>query len=186
MIKIIIKVIGFLYQKIKAFFVYCSREYDKSKFKHVGKKVYIGKECIFSYANITIGDDTFIGSKCVIQSAHGKIKIGSHVMFGAGVHIHGGNHTWNIPGEYMKNIGKEPNVDGVLTIQDDVWIGSNAIILGGVKTIGEGSIIGAGSVVTKDIPPYSIAVGNPAKVIKQRFCQTELEEHKKLLKERNK
>ena len=56
---------------------------------------------------------------------------------------------------------------GSVTVEDDVWIGSNCVILPGV-TIGCGSVIGAGAVVTKDIPPYSIAVGVPAKVLKQR------------------
>jgi len=69
---------------------------------------------------------------------------------------------------------------GDIIIEDDVWIGSNSVILSGVK-IGRGSIIGAGSVVTKNIPAYSIAVGNPAKVIKKRFSEqiiNELEEIK--------
>ncbi|VVS91972.1 DapH/DapD/GlmU-related protein [Desulfoluna spongiiphila] len=56
---------------------------------------------------------------------------------------------------------------GAITIEDDVWIGAGAIILAGV-TVGKGCVIGAGSVVTKDVPEYCVAAGNPARVVKQR------------------
>lgn len=182
--RFVIILIGFVIEKISILFSYCIREYKKTKFRAIGKNVYFGHSCIFSYNNISIGDDTYIGSKCVIQSAHGLIDIGNHVMFGAGVHIHGGNHIYNVVGQYMKSIGKQPGSDGTISIKDDVWIGSNAIIVGGVRYIGEGAIVGAGSVVTKNVEPYSIVVGNPARVIKMRFNPEDLEEHKRLIKEK--
>jgi acetyltransferase-like isoleucine patch superfamily enzyme len=61
----------------------------------------------------------------------------------------------------------ENTISKEVVIEDDVWLGYNVIVLPGV-TIGKGSVIGAGSVVSKDIPPYSIAIGNPARVIKKR------------------
>ena len=69
-----------------------------------------------------------------------------------------------------------------IIFEDDVWIGANAIILSGV-TIGEGAIIGAGSVVTKNVEPYTIFAGNPAKKIKMRFTEDELLNHRQLLYE---
>ena len=106
-------------------------------------------------------------------------------MFGSGVHIHGGNHIYNIPGVFMDEVKKEDGHDGKVLIQDDVWIGSNAIIVAGGKnlTIGEGSIIAAGAIVTKDVEPFSIMAGIPAKKIKERFEGHELEIHKRFLKE---
>ncbi|WP_449401090.1 CatB-related O-acetyltransferase [Chryseobacterium wanjuense] len=77
------------------------------------------------------------------------------------------NINSNIIGEPVENekISKE-----LIIIEDDVWIGSNSVILSGVK-IGRGSIIGAGSVITKDVEPYSIVGGNPAKILRKRFDQ---------------
>lgn len=161
------------------------RQYEKTKFKSIGKNVYIGKSCIFTHDNILIGDDVYIGANACIQSAHGQINIGNHVMFGPGVHIHGGNHGFDVIGTYIKDIQKHEGQDGEVVIGDDVWIGSNAIILSGVH-IGEGSVIGAGAIVTKDIPPYSIYTGAPPQKLRKRFTDKELEKHKKLLADRMK
>lgn len=163
----------------------CLRDYFKTKFHSFGRDSYFGNECIFTFDHIDIGDHTFIGAKSVIQSAHGQIIIGNHVMFGTGVHIHGGNHIYNVPGVFMDEVKKEQGHDGKVLIRDDVWIGSNAIIVAGGKdlTIGEGSIIAAGAIVTKDVEPYSIMAGIPAKKIKDRFDERGLEIHKKFLEE---
>jgi len=86
-------------------------------------------------------------------------------MIAERVMIIGGNHEFSrldIPMD-MQGEGKQ----GKIVIEDDVWIGAGSIILTGI-TIGEGSIIGAGSIVTKSIQPYSIVAGNPAKVIRMR------------------
>jgi virginiamycin A acetyltransferase len=63
-----------------------------------------------------------------------------------------------------------------LTIGNDVWIGHNAIILSGVSSIGDGAIVGAGAVLHKDIPPYAVVVGNPARVVRYRFSEEKIEE----------
>jgi len=122
----------------------------------------------------------FFGRNCAIQSVHGNIYIGSHVMFGPGVNVHGGNHITNVVGKYMDQIHKNPGDDPDLVIEDDVWIGANAIILPGV-VISKGSVIGAGSVVTHSTEPYSINVGNPARKTGMRFTEEELEKHKAIL-----
>lgn len=122
----------------------------------------------------------YIGANCVFQSAHGEINIGNHVMFGPGVHIHGGNHKTSEIGVYMDEVKKEKGSDGKVVIEDDVWVGSNAIILHSVK-IGRGAVIGAGSVVTKDVEPYAVIVGYSAKKIKNRFSDEEIVIHERQL-----
>lgn len=157
-----------------------------SQFLDFGEHSYVGHECMFTYPTVSIGHHTYIGSKCVFQSSHGLIKIGNHVMFGPGVHIHGGDHIYNQIGVYMNEVKKESGQDKEVIIKDDVWVGANAIILGGKTgiTIGEGCVIGAGSIVTKSTPPYAIVVGNPARVVKMRFTEEELIEHKRILSNR--
>lgn len=159
------------------------KQYQFTKFKQVGSGVYFGKNCTFTN-NISIGNDVHIGMDCCFQSVHGEILIGNNVMFGPGVHIHGGNHKFNRIGHLMKeNIDKKPGEDGFIIIEDDAWIGASAIILKGV-TIGKGSIIGAGSIVTKSIPPYSIYTGVPSAQIRQRWDTETVAEHEKILLER--
>lgn len=159
---------------------YFIKKYYKSQLLQCGSDVYLGNYGIATYSNISIGNHVYIGSNYVLQSLHGQIKIGNHVMFGPGVHIHGGNHIYDHIGEYMDTVHKEKGSDGTVVIEDDVWIGANAVILGSIR-IGFGSIIGAGAVVTKDVPEGCICVGNPARIIKARFTPEELERHKTIL-----
>lgn len=163
------------------FFTYFVRQHQKSQFEKCGKNVYISTGCHFIEKNISVGDNVYIGKNCFFQTTHGKIIIGSNVMFGPRVHIHGGNHKYNKVGVYMYSVhDKEPGEDGVVQIEDDSWIGSNALILKGVK-IGQGSIVAAGAVVIKSVEPYSIVGGNPAKLIKMRFSEDEIAEHRRKL-----
>jgi acetyltransferase-like isoleucine patch superfamily enzyme len=104
-----------------------------------------------------------------------QLIIGNCVSLAAGVtFIAGGNHHMStlstFPFSHSMGVGNiyRPFTKGVITISDDVWIGTNAIILSGVK-IGQGAVIAAGSVVTKDVEPYAIVAGNPARLIKYRF-----------------
>lgn len=172
---------GGVFLKVYKPFSYCIREWQKSKFERCGSNVYIGQRCIFTPENIIVGNDVYIGSNACMQSTNGKIVIGNHVMFGPGVHIHGGNHKIHELGYLLKNTPeKQGKEDGEVVIEDDCWVGANAIILAGVR-IGTGSIIGAGAVVTKDVPPYSIYTGIPDSKLRNRFTEAELKNHLKLL-----
>ena len=96
---------------------------------------------------------------------YGDIKIGKYVMMGTGVKIYSRNHAFSNTTIPMCRQGFQ-SVRQVI-IEDDVWIGGNAIILPGVH-VHTGAILGAGAVVTKDVPPYAIVGGNPARVIRFR------------------
>lgn len=114
-------------------------------------------------AGITVGKNCFFGEYTCIRG-QGGVKIGDGVYTGTQVNIAAVNHVFADPNRFIREQGI--TADGI-TIEDDVWLGSNVTVVDGV-TIGKGSIVGAGAVVTKSIPPYSIAVGVPAKVVGDR------------------
>ncbi|MEZ9254115.1 DapH/DapD/GlmU-related protein [Vibrio cyclitrophicus] len=154
----------------------------KSKFLYCGKGVVFDPlSSYFSYQTISVGDGSYIGPKASFSSTHSKIKIGRNVMFGPSVHIFGGNHIVDQVGIQMSSImKKEGDIDPDVVVCDEAWVGGGAIILTGV-TIGRGAIIGAGSVVTKSVKPYSVSGGNPCRFIKMRFTESEIKEHEKAL-----
>lgn len=128
-----------------------------------------GKDVNIQYGShfgcdVVLGDHSDIGAKAWIV---GPLIIGKYVMMGPDAVILAINHEFSDTSIPMMYQGHKP--PKTIVIEDDVWIGQRCTILSGVR-IGKGSIIGAGAVVAKDIPPYSIAVGNPARVIKSRLA----------------
>jgi len=109
---------------------------------------------------IIIGDNFYINANCHLL---GEIKIGNDVMIGPQTIIWGRDHGMK-KNELMR---LQPHVKKPIVIEDDVWIGANVTILKGVK-ISKGAVVGAGSVVIKDVPEYAVVVGNPAKVVRHR------------------
>lgn len=103
-------------------------------------------------------------------SKNARIAIGDNCMISYGVHIRTDTHVHDDPSIPMRRQGC---VEKDITIEDDVWVGYGAQIMAGL-TIGKGSIIGAGAVVTKDIPPYTVVGGVPAKVIRPRLPEDAL------------
>lgn len=160
----------------------------KSALGGCGKKVTLGKGISMSGAkNIFLGNNVAIGPNSRFLCTLAKIVIGDNVMFGPGVTCITGGHRTDIIGRYMisiTNAEKRPEDDRDIVFEGDNWVGANVTILRGV-TIGEGAVIAAGAVVTKDVPPYSIVGGVPAKVIKMRFSEEEIAEHKRILHENN-
>jgi len=132
----------------------------------IGEKVRISSFVKIKVTNgfIKIGENCTINSFCFIDADKGGVEIGDNVLIGPHVGIHGSKYNYGSREDLIIDQGI---VSKGIRIEDDVWIGSHSTILDGV-TIGKGAVIGAGAVVTKDIPPYSVAVGVPAKVIKER------------------
>ena len=129
--------------------------------RHCGKNVNIERQAFFS-PDLSIGDNSGVGIRCEV---YGPVTIGNDVMMGPDVVVYTSGHRFDRVDITMIEQGyAEPRP---VNIGNDVWIGRRAIIMPGV-TIGDGCVIGAGAVVTKDIPPYSLAGGVPAKVIRSR------------------
>jgi acetyltransferase-like isoleucine patch superfamily enzyme len=153
-----------------------------SSWRSAGKKVrFFPGDSYFQYENISLGDDVYIGPRATFICSDSTITIGNKVLFGPGVTISTGDHNISQPGIFIKdNTTKLPEHDLPVVIEDDVWIGSNVIILKGI-TIRRGAVVAAGSLVTKDVPPYSIVAGLPARMIKHRFTLSEVEQHERVL-----
>lgn len=114
--------------------------------------------------SITIKENVFLGPYTVIYG-HGGVMIGKDTLISMHCRILSSNHT--IPDRNCR-IRSMPDILLPVTIGEDVWLGAGATVLGGV-TVGDGCVVGAGAVVTKDLPPYSVAVGTPAKVVRTRL-----------------
>lgn len=159
------------------------RKYPIGKNFYVGQRVYL-----WGRNGIRIGDNFYMGRDSQIETS---CNIGNNVIIGNKVAIVGkyDHHyqTLGLPIRLTPRIRDKDydwkGLEEITRIEDDVWIGYGAIILSGV-TIGLGSIIAAGSLVTKNVEPYAIYGGNPAKKIRNRFDSKEdLEKHKELLKQ---
>lgn len=119
----------------------------------------------FSTINNGMGDVT-IGSRSIIGIGNvviGPVEIGNNVIFAQHVGIFAMNHGYT---DIDTPIRDQKCTADLIRIEDDCWIGSNSVVIAGV-TIGRHSVVAAGSVVTKDIPPYSVAAGNPARIIRR-------------------
>jgi acetyltransferase-like isoleucine patch superfamily enzyme len=172
-------------------FIYIHKIYDRSLmylcrslFGSCGKNViFYPTHSDFIYKNIFIGNNVFVGPGASFNALISYIKIGDKVAFGPNVTIRGGNHSTHIIGKFLadyKTSDKRPEDDQPVIIETDVWVGTGAIILKGV-IVGRGAIIAAGAVVNKDVPPYAVVGGVPAKIIKYRWSVDEILKHEEIL-----
>ena len=157
----------------------------KRSMKHCGKGVYLRplSSDIKGLENLSIGDGTSIPKGSTFYCTKAPLTIGRKVIFGPHPTIITGDHRTDLIGRYIIDVTDEeklPENDAPVVIEDDVWCGANVTILKGV-TIGRGSIIAAGAVVTQSFPPYSVIGGVPAKLLKMRFTEEEIREHEILL-----
>ena len=134
----------------------------------IGSHFYIGYNSELHVWNkqLRIGNNTSINDNCKI---YGEVNIGSNCLFASNIYVSSGSHTYDhSPFLPIKAQDKLVGVNSPVIIEDDCWIGFGVVIMPGVY-IGKGSIIGANSVVTKNISPYSICVGTPSKEIGKRI-----------------
>lgn len=139
---------------------------------HVGANVYVGHQTILKgyFKNtLRIGDGTWIGQQCFLHSA-GGITIGENVGIGPGVKILTSSHDADASVEAP--ILHAPLTFAEVVIEDDADLGIGAIVLPGVR-IGRGAQVGAGAIVTRDVPPFAVVAGNPAKVLYLRHGASE-------------
>ncbi len=137
-----------------------------NKMSHVGRNVHICKNYnISSKDKVFIGDNVWIGEN-FFAKGEGGIEIGSGCILSRNVEIWTSNHNYNSQDLYTIPYDKRMILKSV-KIKENVWVGTHVLFLPGV-TVGEGAVVGAGSVVANDVPDYAVVGGNPAKVLKYR------------------
>lgn len=156
------------------------------QFSNISGKVQVGSNSVINkvdmYGEVEIGSNTTInGPNSEIHTLLHAVNIGNFCSIASNTSIRDHNHNLKSCTSYFikhhvlgGNYGDDVVSKGPVVIKNDVWIGTQTVILSGV-TIGNGAVIGANTVVDKDIPPYAIAVGSPAKVIKYRFDEEIIE-----------
>lgn len=136
--------------------------------RHVHPTAYISTLAGVEIArDVRLAEYVYVGNGCVIGK---NVSIGRYTMLAPRVSIVGADHRMDVPGQPMIFAGRPEQKPTV--IGDDAWIGVGAVVMQGV-TIGRGAVVGANAIVTKDIPPYEIWVGMPAKRIGERFSDAE-------------
>lgn len=137
--------------------------------KSCGKKVLIFPGCVLHWLeNCEIGDNISIHDFCYID-AIGGIKIGDNARIAHNCSLITGQHKYDIPDKTIVDSG---GTKAAISIGSDVWLGTGVVVLQGVK-VGDGVVVGANSVVTKDVEPYTVVAGMPAELIKKRFETTD-------------
>lgn len=156
----------------------------------IGNNTTFGRGTVFQAPNkMTVGNNVYIGKYCTLQA---DMEIGNNIDIANNVGMIGKyDHDYSKVGVSIKDApwigdasydfkGKNQKI----IIDDDVWIGFGSIVFTGVH-VHRGAIIAAGSIVTKDVPPYAIVAGNPAKIKGYRFTEEQIQEHEKILYQEN-
>lgn len=179
----------------RIFSKFASRQINPYMDDYKGKNITIGHNVVINGADLignnVIGDDTSLignikigrwttlGHHNIVNSGPSEITIGNFCQFGPYVAFYASYHPMTRlssyqNGKFLNGAIKSFGPSAPIIVGSDIWIGHGSIILQGVH-IGNGAIVGGGSVVTKDIPDYSIAVGNPARIINKRFSDRIIE-----------
>ena len=180
--------------KLKAFPVRLGRRLSQrlSRFYSVRDNVVVGRDVhigvgttLWAPDKLVIADNVYIGKRCTVE-VNGSIGEGCLLANDVGL-VGRYDHDHHKVGLRIRNapwVGDETLVTDdrchSVVVEDDCWIGFAAVVLSGV-TIGRGSIVSAGAVVVADVAPYSIVAGCPAKVVGQRFAESEIVEHERIL-----
>ena len=137
----------------------------------LGKSVHLYRGTIIEAGKggkVIIGDHTHIFANCNLNGYGGEVRIGNHVMIAAHCGFTPYQHKLDDVSQRMS--AQKLTSKGNIIIEDDVWLGMGVKVMDGVH-IGRGAVVGANAVVTKDIPPYSVAVGVPAQVVRKRKAE---------------
>ena len=169
---------------LKGFYLLYRRYFIfKRSFGKIGDNVLLDPPIIIDNpSNVFLDDNTHISSGSHISALNARFYMGRYSGASNNLSVRTGNHMMVVGRFYrtITNSEKKPEYDKDVVVKEDVWIGCNVTLLSGV-TIGRGAIIAAGAVVNRDVPPYAIAGGVPAKVIKFKWSVDQILKHEEIL-----
>ena len=143
--------------------------------KRMGKNNRLGPSGRFIRpGEVYLGDNIYIAPNFHISARN--LKFGNNILIGPNLLVECDDHVFKNVGKTIWSTYLKDRIIGFVTIEDDVWIGGNVTILKNV-VVAEGCVIGAASVVTKSMPPYTICIGSPCRPVKSRFSEEELTRH---------
>ena len=162
------------------------KESIRPTYPYINKSAFVFPDVVVYNPNYLIMEEnTKIDRGSIIMNTNAKFIVKKHSGCAVNLTVITGNHP-QIPGRFYRTISKKKEgldisqYDKDVIVEEDVWVGSNVTLLSGV-TVGRGAIVGAGSVVRVSIPPYSIVLGNPAKIIGFKYTPEDIIEHEKQL-----
>lgn len=159
--------------------------YNKKEFGKLGNYCRIGSDCILVPRNMYLDDYVIIQGRNNFISYNGKLIIKKYSVISSSCIIIPSNHVLSVGIPfYLNTISHVGDEDHTIVINEDVWIGAGCKILPR-SSFGRGCIVGTGSIVTKDIPPYAVVAGCPAKIIAVKFSKLEIVEHEKRIYPQN-
>jgi acetyltransferase-like isoleucine patch superfamily enzyme len=164
---------------MKSLLRYLYTAYMRRRLSELGRNSFLSPTGIYRFKKqMRVKDNVYVGPRAIISAKEGII-IGNGVIIGPEFMVMGGDHNFRRVGSRIFEV-TEGGDNQRIVIEDDVWIGGRVVVLKGL-TIGEGAIVGAGTVVTHDITPYAIFAGNPARRIGTRFSMDELRRHLEII-----
>jgi acetyltransferase-like isoleucine patch superfamily enzyme len=141
---------------------YARAAFLRYTFKKVGEGLHVGIGTLFSDSDCEIGSDVYIGPACSI----GKVIIGDKVLIASHVSIINGGRQHGFDNTHVA-IREQPGEYPLIHVGEGAWIGERAVVM---ADVGQHSIVGAGAVVTRPVPPFAIVAGNPARILRYRTC----------------
>jgi acetyltransferase-like isoleucine patch superfamily enzyme len=157
--------------------------YFRRRLGACGERVILSMSGSYTWPNISLGNDVHVGTRSILWATKSRIVIGDKVVMGPEVMMFGGDHHTGLKARFIYDIGEHevfPGDDQDIVLDGDNWVGARAILLKGVR-VGRGTVIAAAAVVTKSLPPYCIAGGNPARALRLRGSVDEILAHEREL-----
>lgn len=159
-------------------------EYDLKKIGKIGKDCIIGPNSILKLENLFLEDYVIIQNNVNFITNKGRLFVGKYSVVSSGCTIIPGKHVLKVGLPfYFNTLYHIGDIDKDIIIEEDCWIGANSILMPGVR-IRRGAIIGAGAVITKDVQPYSVVAGCPAKIVATRLTAEQVREHEESIYEK--